>query len=698
MIRVLTDYDNIIADGGHHEWRVQNGENTYDKDVIMSGRLSNTLFRGVSIGNANSAQLDLKLRNVADIDKDAPLRVQFRAVSWDGSDSSGWYTKGWYYIDTLKASPYSEITQITAFDALMKANQPYQSSGEWLGVETDVAVAKIVNDIGVTMDTSTANIFSSNPYSITLIEVGDKGTTDRELLEQIAAAYGGNFFIDEGNHLQFYQLSATGGTIGTASVGNAVRTFDASEAITIRRARLRGNDESYYLIPGVGLSTHSNLEIITHNNKVLSAHANAFEEDWDSLGGYCIDMFIPWGNYEMATDVFYNQLDGKSFVPYNATGAYIDPKYGLWDSVEIKDVVSKIVNQKIEISPLATSSISLEYDEKLNSEHPYVSNTVRRLQYQVAQNSEAITTMPKTFAKTTSLITGGEGGYVKWNYLPDGTPSEILFMDNPNEAQATNIMRLNRNGIGFSRNGGETYDNAWTIDGKLNADFIGSGTIDAINITGSTITGSKLESTASGGSIRISDGSIDFYEDATTAGTPFSQLAHIYNSSLNQHAIEWRTTGYTKLINEAGGQWTGDFIQFALNPSSPTQALQLYPDSDGYHTRILTDYTEVQGDVTVTGKVNGITVATTLINSGSSKTFTVPSGSRHRVTVAGTVTARMAEFIVGCATNGTVGVSAINQGASITMSTTTNSMTIGASGGSASVMITTFSGSPMTFS
>lgn len=84
-----------------------------------------------------------------------------------------------------------------------------------------------------------------------------------------------------------------------------------------------------------------------------------------------------------------------------------------------------------------------------------------------------------TINRATELITGGFGGYIKYKYLQDGTPSEILIMDTADEAAATNIIRLNQNGIGFSTDGGSTYDNAWTIDGHLNADFMDTGTLTA---------------------------------------------------------------------------------------------------------------------------------------------------------------------------------------------------------------------------
>lgn len=87
--------------------------------------------------------------------------------------------------------------------------------------------------------------------------------------------------------------------------------------------------------------------------------------------------------------------------------------------------------------------------------------------------------MQDAISRATALIVGGYGGYIKFNYLSDGTPSEMLIMDAPEESSAVNIIRLNQNGIGFSNDGGTTYSSAWTIDGHFNADFIDTGTLNA---------------------------------------------------------------------------------------------------------------------------------------------------------------------------------------------------------------------------
>lgn len=79
-----------------------------------------------------------------------------------------------------------------------------------------------------------------------------------------------------------------------------------------------------------------------------------------------------------------------------------------------------------------------------------------------------------------SMITGGgqAGGHVVlW---PKTQPSNILIMDTPDINTAKHVIRLNKNGIAFSKNGWNgPFNSAWTIDSVFNADFILTGKIIA---------------------------------------------------------------------------------------------------------------------------------------------------------------------------------------------------------------------------
>ena len=94
----------------------------------------------------------------------------------------------------------------------------------------------------------------------------------------------------------------------------------------------------------------------------------------------------------------------------------------------------------------------------------------------------------KAIDNATNLITGNQGGYRVDRLNADGKPYETLYMDTDDINIATNVIRINKNGIGFSNSGynGE-YKTAMTIDGSIVADFITTGTLDANLIKAGTL-------------------------------------------------------------------------------------------------------------------------------------------------------------------------------------------------------------------
>lgn len=106
---------------------------------------------------------------------------------------------------------------------------------------------------------------------------------------------------------------------------------------------------------------------------------------------------------------------------------------------------------------------------------------------EIAEENQSFTA--QAIARATEKITGGLGGYVVMTLNANGEPQEILIMDTDDINTAINVIRMNKNGIGFSTNGYEgPYTSAWTIDGAFNADFITTGTMLANRIYGGTLT------------------------------------------------------------------------------------------------------------------------------------------------------------------------------------------------------------------
>ena len=121
--------------------------------------------------------------------------------------------------------------------------------------------------------------------------------------------------------------------------------------------------------------------------------------------------------------------------------------------------------------------------------------------------TEATKAVSEAVADATKMITGGAGGYIYYNIV-DGETREIYAMDSPIVAQARNIIRINKNGIGFSTNGiNGPYGSAWTIDGKFNADYIKAGKLSSYD-------GSTFFDLASGWLVSTPSSVTDYRQDS----------------------------------------------------------------------------------------------------------------------------------------------------------------------------------------
>lgn len=156
-------------------------------------------------------------------------------------------------------------------------------------------------------------------------------------------------------------------------------------------------------------------------------------------------------------------------------GIYLDARVSKYqyDPVEELYLSMELGDAKYSLSSRATSDAEMkqQLENKFNNIHDFINLAID---------------------KATQLITGNDGGYVV--LYPPGRPAEIFIMDTDDMNTAKQVLRLNKSGIGFSSDGvNGPYKSAWTLDGAFNADFITAGTIQAIDIKGVNITGSKIQ-------------------------------------------------------------------------------------------------------------------------------------------------------------------------------------------------------------
>lgn len=178
--------------------------------------------------------------------------------------------------------------------------------------------------------------------------------------------------------------------------------------------------------------------------------------------------------------------------------ADIDKIY-LGDSVKVistpHDLDKYFIVKKREKKYMNPENSSITLDTVIERNTDKVSSTDKTLQEAV--NVTIPGQIQQMIDYQTQLILGGKGGYVVFGMNEQNQPEEIYILDQPTVNDAVNIIRMNKNGIGFSNSGiNGPYTSAWTIDGKFNADFISAGTLTGILIKGTTIEGGFIRGSA----------------------------------------------------------------------------------------------------------------------------------------------------------------------------------------------------------
>jgi hypothetical protein len=167
----------------------------------------------------------------------------------------------------------------------------------------------------------------------------------------------------------------------------------------------------------------------------------------------------------------------------------------LWNTEEYKNIAPLERVKMCDIVHVVVPKFGINFDTKVVRtdynvlQERYNSITLGDTYYtlsavfteEIAQSEDQQSShMQKAIAHATKLITGGLGGHVVFNLNADGEPQEILIMDTDDITTAVSVIRMNKNGIGFSTNGyNGPFHTAWTIDGHFYAEFIDSGTFNA---------------------------------------------------------------------------------------------------------------------------------------------------------------------------------------------------------------------------
>ena len=202
--------------------------------------------------------------------------------------------------------------------------------------------------------------------------------------------------------------------------------------------------------------------------------------------------------------------------------------------VELGDIVSctdnplkisfeaKVIRIKRDL--LSGRNVEVELGQIRKKFSNRLETVIKDISEEIANSKSDLT---KAIENATNLLTNALGGYVVKRV------GEILIMDTEDINTATQIWRWNLNGLGYSNTGvNGPYEVAMTMDGKINANFITTGTLSA-GIVKTGVLSSNDNSTW----INLDDGSFNFknvlkYEDGQIIISPeFNKPRNLFESA-----------------------------------------------------------------------------------------------------------------------------------------------------------------------
>lgn len=202
----------------------------------------------------------------------------------------------------------------------------------------------------------------------------------------------------------------------------------------------------------------------------------------DGANGTQINFENPYITEAMADDI-YASVNNFTYTPCTVKwrgnpAIQAGDIIGAYDKNDFQHTVL-VMSQSVKIGGGCNATISCKGNGTTKSEF---SNRFES----VGQKIERIySTLEQQILEATNAITGNTGGYVMLHDTnSDGKPDELLVVDIEDIVAATKVWRWNKEGLGYAENpNGNAYSGPYktaiTADGKINADFITTGTLSA---------------------------------------------------------------------------------------------------------------------------------------------------------------------------------------------------------------------------
>ena len=333
------------------------------QDIVSCEIERNLLENTAEVGNATAAVLTLEISQGETIPKRAKVVVQYRLMLDDAR--TDYIPKGTYWINTREKD--GRYLKLTCYDAMLMAQQDYLgdvTADDWPQQET-ACVTEIAQRIGVEIDPRT-QIGTGDNHQVSM----PVGRTMREVLEQIAAANGGNWCITPAGKLLLVPFAGTGDVLPAVSGAP-----DCGNVQTITGVRVVRNDTDTPLLAGD--ETGTVLEVENEN-----------------------------GTQALA-DELAQKLVGLPYAPYTCDQRYIDPVAEAGDKITVGSVACVAYNIKESLGPSHYADLEAPAEAgELEEEYPYQNAAERvKKQLEIRKDQKSIEAEVKTTTETVAQNT-----------------------------------------------------------------------------------------------------------------------------------------------------------------------------------------------------------------------------------------------------------------------------------------------------
>ena len=255
-----------------------------------------------------------------------------------------------------------------------------------------------------------------------------------------------------------------------------------------------------------------------------------------------------------AADMSLLDIDMESFELGDSVPVYSKP-HGMDRTFPVQKLELHLQNPAEDKLQLG-NSMKLSYTEQSKGHYQYI-------EQELENNRQTTSWLQSAIDNATAMMTGSKGGYKVTEFDEKGRWLRDLYMNASSKEQATQVMQINMNGIGFSRDGFDgPYKNAWTIDGVLLGEFIKAGTISAEKLSVEYRESVSDEiNTATTSTLNVAKGLIE--AEATRASKAEEDLRKSITqteSNLNDFKEELDTTFKDGIIEETEAEAIGKYL------------------------------------------------------------------------------------------------------------------------------------------